>query len=97
MKFKQARTHELMAAKKENLKKDVQIRKLTHENKKKGLTVLKRAEQIKKVKKVNDTLKKLLKPVRPAKSNKAAATSRFSLKSERDTGKKEEMVQIPTK
>lgn len=74
------------------MKKDVQIRKLTHENKKKAMVALKRADEIKKIKKVNETLKKLFRPVRKN-------MSRLSLRSERGTTKreKEEMVPIPAK
>ena len=43
-KFKQKRTQQLLAVKKDNMKKDVQIRKLTNENKKKAMVGLKRAE-----------------------------------------------------
>lgn len=46
------------------MKKDIQIRKLTNENKKKAISALKRTDELKKIKKVNDTLKKLLKPLR---------------------------------
>lgn len=66
-KFKQKRTQELMVAKKENMKKDILIRKLTNDNKKKSLAALKRTDEIKKIKKVNETLKKLLKPIRIGK------------------------------
>ena len=78
-----------MVAKKENAKKDIQIRKLTNQNKKKSITVLKRADQIKKIKKVNETLKKLLKPLK-------LATSRNSTRSERGD-RKDTMVPIESK
>ena len=78
-----------MAAKKENMRKDVQIRKLTQDNKRKGMVTLKKGEEIKKMKKVNETLKKLLRPMR-------AITSRHSSKSDRGN-KKDEVQPIPNK
>jgi hypothetical protein len=91
-KFKQKRTQELMVARKENMKKDVQIRKLTHENKKKTMVALKKAEEIKKIKKVNETLKKLFRPVRKN-------VTRLSSRSDRGTTRRdnEEMIPIPPK
>lgn len=81
-KFKQKRTQELMVARKENMKKDVQIRKLTHENKKKTIVALKKAEEIKKIKKVNETLKKLFRPVRKN-------VTRLSSRSDRGTTRRD--------
>lgn len=79
-----------MAAKKDNMRKDVQIRKLTQDNKRKGMAALKKGEEIKKVKKVNETLKKLLRPMR-------AVTSRHSAMSDRGNTRKEEVAPIPNK
>jgi transglutaminase/protease-like cytokinesis protein 3 len=42
----------------------VQIRKLTNDNKKKTIMALKKTDEIKRIKKVNDALKKLLKPLK---------------------------------
>jgi hypothetical protein len=68
-KYKHKRTQELMYAKKENLKKDVQIRKLTNENKKKNWCVLRKDDELKRIKKVNETLRKLMKPFKTARSS----------------------------
>jgi hypothetical protein len=43
-KFKHKRTQELLAVKKENAKKDIQIRKLTNENKKRVISALKNSD-----------------------------------------------------
>lgn len=58
-----------MFVKKENLQKDVQIRKLATENKKKNWCVMKKNDELKRVKKVNETLKKLLKPMRKKRTS----------------------------
>lgn len=50
-----------MQSKKENIRKDVEIRKLANDNKKKGLQALKKADEILRVRKANETLKKLMK------------------------------------
>jgi len=42
-----------MLVKKENAKKDVQIRKLTNENKRKAIMALKKTDEIKRIKKIN--------------------------------------------
>lgn len=51
-----------MLTKKDNNKKEIQIRKLTNENKKKNLHVLKKNDELKRIKKLNATLKQLMKP-----------------------------------
>lgn len=50
------------------MKKDVQIRKLTNENKKKNWCVLRKNDELKRIRKVNETLKKLMKPLRTTRS-----------------------------
>ncbi len=57
-----------MYAKRQNMKKDVQIRKLTNENKKKNWCVLRKNDELKRIRKVNETLKKLMKPLRTTRS-----------------------------
>lgn len=61
-KFKTKRIKELFEAKKDNAKKEGQIRKLKNENKKHLQQAVKRKEEIKRIKKVNETLKMLMKP-----------------------------------
>lgn len=61
-KLKSKRVKELLTAKKDNLKKDGQIRKLTLDNFKKQQLNRKKDEEIKKIKRVNDTLKSILRP-----------------------------------
>jgi hypothetical protein len=58
-----------MYAKKENLKKDVQIRKLTNENKKKNWCMMRKNDELKRIRKVNETLKRLTKPYRTLRSS----------------------------
>ena len=58
-----------MFVKKENLQKDVQSRKFATENKKKTGGVMKKNDELKRVKKVNETLKKLLKPMRKKRTS----------------------------
>lgn len=55
-------------AKRDNLKKDVQIRKLTNDNKRKNWSVLKKDDELKRIRKVNETLKRLTKPIKTARS-----------------------------
>jgi hypothetical protein len=67
-KYKHKRTQELMMAKRDNLKKDVQIRKLTNDNKRKNWCVLRKDDELKRIRKVNETLKRLTKPIKTARS-----------------------------
>jgi len=50
--------------KKENARKEIQIRKLTNENKKSAFSALKNKDELKKVKKINEMLKMLMKPLK---------------------------------
>ena len=61
-KFKTKRIKQLLNAKKQNNKKDFQIRKLKNENKKFVQQAIKKKEELKRAKKVNETLKILMKP-----------------------------------
>lgn len=61
-KLKSKRIKELLVAKKENLKKDNQIRKLALDNFKSKQMFKRKEEEIKKIKRVNETLKNIIKP-----------------------------------
>lgn len=71
-KYKHKRTQELMCAKKENMKKDVQIRKLTNENKRKNWCVLRKDDELKRIRKVNETLRRLMKPIKTTRKEEVA-------------------------
>lgn len=62
-KLKNQRIKELLNAKKDSLKKESTIKKLTLENQKKSLQFKKKDEELKRAKRVNETLKTLMKPV----------------------------------
>jgi hypothetical protein len=61
--LKSKRIKELLNAKKETLKKDNQIRKLTLDNFKKNQLNKKKDDEIKRIKRVNETLKSIIKPI----------------------------------
>lgn len=61
-KFKSKKVKELMKAKKQNIKKDNQIRKLTIENNRKNQHFRKKQEELNRAKRINDALKNVVKP-----------------------------------
>lgn len=67
--YKHKRTQELLQAKRENLKKDVQIRKLTSDNNRKHWSVLRKNDELKRIRKLNETLKRLTRPLRATSRN----------------------------
>lgn len=56
-KFKKERLREILLAKKENVRKDKQIRKLALENKRKSIQMSKKNEELMRVRKVNEAIK----------------------------------------
>ena len=60
---------ELLRAKKENVKKENQLKKMVLENKRKVQSFKKKEEELKRAKRVNETLKNLIKP-KTARSSK---------------------------
>ena len=71
--FKNEKLKALMKQKRENIKKDGQIRKLMLENKKKSQMMAKTKDEISRVKKVNESVKMLLKGKKSSKNSKMNA------------------------
>ncbi len=61
-KVKNQRIRELFTCKKDNIKKESQIKKLLIENQKNAQINKKKEDELKRAKRVNETLKKLIKP-----------------------------------
>lgn len=75
-KLKNKRVKELMHAKKENIKKENEIRKEKMKNFRKDQTVKHKEEEIKRIKKVNEALKNIIKaPSRHSKKGGASETT----------------------